>query len=87
MGKRSTEVRRKSERALELETAYKWADRALACLAEYKKTGSSSWLHRFDNYRHEALEHAALVADFGKTVGAVQRYIDGSRKPGKGRYT
>lgn len=82
----------KSDAALELETANSWAARAISCFARAADVARSAaksqsvamveeageWRLRAENYRHEALEHAALVGDHGKTVGAIQRKIDGA---------
>ena len=69
---------------MEIETACKWAERSLACFEEYLRTKNTAWLRRAESYRHEALEHAALAEDHGKTVAHIQTYIDGKNK--KGRY-
>ncbi len=66
------EVSAKSESTLERETAEKWTDRAEACWKKYEETGASEWLFRFENYRHEAIEHAALIGDGGKTVAKIE---------------
>ena len=70
------EVASKSDAAIERETAYKWAARAVACCQKYAQTGTSHWLRRVEDYRHEALEHAALVGDRGATVRALQDEMD-----------
>jgi len=62
------EVQTKSESVIEAETACKWAARAVACA----RLGQEA---RFVHYFGEALEHAALVGDFGKTVGEVQAEV------------
>lgn len=72
------EVKKKNAKTLDRETALKWADRAIACFKMYAKTGKSEWLRRAEDYKHEALEHAALVMDYGKTVGLVQRKVERS---------
>ena len=38
------------------------------------------WMRRFDDARHEALEHAALVGDRGKLVARVQAMVDNTQK-------
>lgn len=70
------EVARKSDAAIELETALKWAGRAVACRERYARTGRAAWLLRARDYAHEALEHAALVGDYGRTAAEVQRKIN-----------
>lgn len=73
------EVGKKSEEALERETAEKWASRALACYHRYVEGHGLSWYLRGESYRHEALEHAALAGDGGKLVGKLTRRIDAAR--------
>lgn len=69
------EVVRKSDARLQRETALKWSSRAQQCWAEYLATGKMSWRDRAFDYRHEAIEHAALVGDGGKLVGEVERKL------------
>lgn len=64
----ATEVNAKSVKELELETAEKWASRAIACYNKYRETQDIAWRLRAEDYHHEALEHAALVKDGGSTV-------------------
>jgi hypothetical protein len=73
------EVAKKSDRQIELETAQKWAARALACFERAAKTSGAAaveWKRRAEDYRHEALEHAALMQDGGKTVGVLERELN-----------
>lgn len=70
------EVVAKDSRQIELETALKWASRCVACYHIYDTTGELIWLTRGDDYRHEALEHAAMVMDKGVTCGAIEREIE-----------
>ena len=74
-----TEVTSKSDVVIERETAEKWAARSIACFEKYAETGNQKWLVRAEDYKHEALEHAALVGDFGRTVCRVQKMIEGRR--------
>lgn len=74
------EVRSKSDAAIERETAFKWAGRAVACYEEYAATGDVDWLRRGDDYRHEALEHAGTIGDRGATVRVIQDQIDGASR-------
>lgn len=80
MGRRRTaherEVSQKSDSRIERETAEKWANRAIACYALYLPYSNVDWLTRYDSYRHEALEHAAVVGDRGATVRRIQDKID-----------
>ncbi len=47
------------------ETAMLWGARALVALARYRETGNANWLRDATEYRHEAVEHAALSGDDG----------------------
>lgn len=76
------EVLSKSEADIERETALKWASRALACYALFEETRAPKWLLRAEDYRHEALEHAATAGDGGRLVGQVQSRLDEVRPAG-----
>ena len=70
------EVRTKSDATLERETARKWADRAIAACHWYREKPDLKWVRKAWDWHHEALEHAALVGDGGKTVAKIQAEID-----------
>lgn len=60
-------------------TALLWTGRAL----RYRRRAlracgftQCEWWRRFDDARHEALEHAALVGDHGRMAARVQRMVD-----------
>ena len=77
------EVTTKSDGAINRETAVKWALRALACYGNAKKTTGATrqeWILRAADYSHEALEHAALIGDGGRSVGALEKSFDKVRK-------
>jgi hypothetical protein len=83
------EIRSKSQARINLDTANTWAARAIAYRTEARRAerelgrasakACEAW-KGFDDARHEALEHASLVGDGGKTVGRIERLIDGKRK-------
>lgn len=81
------EIATKSQAQINIETAKIWAARAIAYRQEAKKADAQglsekaceSW-RGFDDARHEALEHAALAGDMGKTVGRIERLIDRKRR-------
>jgi len=73
------EVQEKDEDQIEEETAYKWASRAIASYMMYDKTGEQKWLLAGEDRRHEALEHASLCEDDGKTLTAVRKEIEKHR--------
>jgi hypothetical protein len=78
----SREVATKSDATIDRETALKWAGRAVACYQRYAATGKIRWLLRAENHEHEAMEHAALVGDRGKTLRAVQDELERARRSG-----
>lgn len=65
-----------SDEDLEKDTAVKWAARSIACCVAFAKSKDRKWLVRANDYKHEALEHAALVKDKGATVNEVQTEIE-----------
>ena len=69
------EVSQKSDATIERETSRKWLARAIACYQKFDRTGKNKWLIRAESYRQEALEHAALIGDCGKTVCAVEKAL------------
>lgn len=70
------EVQEKSDREIESDTAHKWAARAIACFQLHQSTGELRWFLRGNDYRHEAIEHAALVEDGGATMLALIAEVD-----------
>lgn len=74
--RRRSDVASKSAAQIERETASKWADRAIDCFAKFEATGDAKWLVRGEDMKHEAVEHAATVGDYGKTAGRIQRMIE-----------
>jgi hypothetical protein len=76
------EVLDRSDREISVATAEKWCDRSVVAYRQYRKTRSIDWLLRAEDYRHEALEHAALVGDGGKLVGKLERLISPNRPKG-----
>lgn len=61
------ELVEKSYQEIQTETALKWAARAFAAYEIVFRLDSEAeqigWFHVAEEYRHEALEHAALVED------------------------
>lgn len=78
------EVKEKTKQQVDIDTAHKWANRAIACLLIAKQTEEGKerlkWIDFADDYRHEALEHAATADDDGKTlkevVAKIEKYRD-----------
>ena len=65
------EISEKTDSTIQIETAYKWASRAVVCYRLYKRTGKLKWLQQAEDYRHEAVEHASLADDDFETLKAV----------------
>ena len=70
------EILTKTDKTINIETAYKWAGRAVAAFDQYRKTGTLEWVLRGEDYRHEALEHASLVGDGGELLAMLEKQID-----------
>lgn len=75
--------REPTDAQVQRETALTWVKRAI----RYRKRAEREcgekqceWWRRHDDARHEALEHAALVGDRGKTVARVQAMVDVSKE-------
>jgi hypothetical protein len=77
------EVQEKDEKQIESETADKWASRSMAVFVLAARATDPKERCRLldwgDDLQHEALEHAALIKDEGKTVGKIQRAISAYR--------
>ena len=65
------EISEKTDSTIQVETAYKWASRAVVCYRLYKGTGKLKWLQQAEDYRHEAIEHASLADDDFATLKTV----------------
>lgn len=66
-----------SAKDVEVETAWTWAARAVARAEAAERSGGTScdaW-REYEDALHEALEHAALVRDGGRTLRAVERAV------------
>jgi hypothetical protein len=70
------EVQDKTEQEIEIETAYKWASRSCACYELYEDTKLLKWLLKAEEFKNEALEHAALAKDSGRTLKVVEDEMD-----------
>jgi hypothetical protein len=57
------ELEEKSISDIQKETAWKWAGRAAAAYEKLAETGDWKWENDAEEYRHEAVEHAALIGD------------------------
>jgi hypothetical protein len=79
------EVASRTDKAIERETALKWAYRAVACYERaarevgVKRLG---WLLRAADYDHEAREHSATVKDSGRTLKKIEKMLDRAERAG-----
>ena len=77
------EVATRTDKAIERETALKWAYRAIACYERadrevgVKRLG---WILRGSEYDHEAREHSATVKDHGRTLKKVSAMLERAEK-------
>lgn len=72
------ELRAKSITVIQTETAATWHDRAGAAYLLYIAYGQLQWLLDAEEYRHEAIEHAALVSP--ALVASVIESLAGARE-------
>lgn len=63
LDKGEKDITEKSLADIQKETAWTWASRAAACYEKLAKTGDWKWKTDAEEYRHEAVEHAALIGD------------------------
>ena len=63
LDKGEKDISEKSLADIQRETAWTWASRAAACYEKLAKTGDWKWKTDAEEYRHEAVEHAALIGD------------------------
>jgi len=66
--KGSKDIELKSLAQIQEETAWTWASRAAAAYKKLEETGDWKWKTDAEEYRHEAVEHAALIGDTHPTV-------------------
>lgn len=66
--KGSKDISTKNLAEIQEDTAWTWASRAAACYEKLKETGDWKWKTDAEEYRHEAVEHAALIGDTHPTV-------------------
>lgn len=66
--KGSKDITEKTLAEIQEDTAWTWASRAAACYEKLKETGDWKWKTDAEEYRHEAVEHAALIGDTHPTV-------------------
>jgi hypothetical protein len=66
--KGAKDISSKTLAQIQEDTAWTWASRAAACYEKLKETGDWKWKTDAEEYRHEAVEHAALIGDTRPTV-------------------
>lgn len=74
------EVQEKSEEQIELETAVKWAARAIAAYKLHQETDDTEWLLRAEDYYHESREHASLASEDGSALKYIVDSVSKIRK-------
>lgn len=74
-----TEVQAKTDTQIEIETAYKWGSRALACYLLHERSGELRWFLRAEDMRHEAIEHAALSGE-ARVLQTIESAIETTRR-------
>jgi|SRR5581483_743917 len=74
------ELSEKTYLQIQEETAWKWASRAAAAYSEVSNQSTLmqkvGLLNVAEEYKHEAVEHAALYEDGGKLVASIQGALD-----------
>ena len=68
------ELAQKTRAQIEEETATKWAARAAAAHERYQQTGNVQWLRDFEDYLHEAIEHAAFADETGVALQSLRAW-------------
>jgi hypothetical protein len=63
LDKGEKDISEKTLSDIQKETAWTWASRSAACYEKLAKTGDWKWKTDAEEYRHEAVEHAALIGD------------------------
>lgn len=84
------EVRAKNMAQIDRDTARTWAARAaayksLAMRAEASGDDARDIWSKYEDARHEALEHAGMADPSGRTVKAVARAIEEATRPRRRR--
>ena len=74
------EIQEKDSAEIDIATAYSWGSRALAAYKLYDETKELKWLLAAEEYGNEAIEHAALAKNKGKTLKAIENAIGKARK-------
>jgi hypothetical protein len=69
------EILEKTHEQIEEETAWRWAARAVACFEAYEDSHEESWASAYEDYRHEAIEHAAFADRDGSVIQSVRAWI------------
>ena len=67
---------RKTEKEIEVETAIKWGARAIAAFELFQEQEAIKYFIWGEDLFHEALEHAALAKDYGRTLESLQAQVE-----------
>ena len=74
------EIVEKSPETINRESAMKWRQLSIESYKEYAKTAHENSIIKAEQFRDEALEHAALSGDFGRLVGKIERDLNAARR-------
>lgn len=69
------EVTTKSESQIQIETAYKWASRAIICYRLFVESSDLKLFAQAVDYHHEAIEHAASAEDDCRTLRRIEAVL------------
>lgn len=69
------EITTKSESQIQIETAYKWASRAIICYRLFSNSRELKLFAQAVDYHHEAIEHAASAEDDCKTLHKIEEVL------------
>lgn len=71
----ASELAAKPHEQIEEDTAWAWAARAIAAYQNFGMSDDPGWLYDCLDYRHEALEHAALADPGGDVLHEVRAWV------------
>lgn len=71
----ATELAEKTASEIQVDASYHWAGRAVVAYRMYHKAGDPAVRDQAVEYAHEALEHAAMALDGGRTLRLVEYAI------------
>jgi hypothetical protein len=80
VNKQLKELKQKTYEQIQTDTAYTWASRACAAF-KYSMDAKDynehiKWLIMYEDYKHEAIEHAALIETGTSLLGQIIKLIN-----------